>query len=59
MHERFLQLLEAYLVLSDPVRRKALDLQLQAGGRPWRRGRQDEAEFLDAFFMHLPRGMMR
>jgi curved DNA-binding protein CbpA len=58
MHERFLQLQEAYLVLSDPVRRKALDLELQARRRPWRR-RKDQEDFIDDFFRNLLRGMMR
>ncbi len=58
MHERFLQLQEAYLVLSDPVRRKALDLELQARHGLWRR-RKDDDEFLDDFFRNLLRGMMR
>ncbi len=58
MHERFLELQEAYLVLSDPVRRRALDLDLELRHRPWQRKREKEA-FLDDFFMNLLRGMMR
>ena len=59
MHERFLQLQDAYLVLSDPVRRKALDLELRRRRRPWWRRRQEEREFLDDFFLNLLRSMMR
>ena len=58
MHERFLELQAAYLVLSDPERRRALDEQPHLGLWPWRR-RREERDFLDEFFLNLLRGMMR
>ena len=59
MHERFLQLLEAYVVLSDPVRRRALDEALRLRHTGPRRRRHQGREFIAEFFVNLLRGMMR